>query len=419
MLGNVVRLLSNLILARFLSPEAFAITGLAATVIFAFNMISDGGFRAFILRHKQGGEDNVLNTLWTVKLLRNLVLAVLLFVFSGVISQFFGVEELDDVLKVLSLIFIMDGLVPIGFIAIERQNKVSVIMYITFLCNVLSTIYSVVGVYYYQTYWPIIHSMVLNYVLQIAMTYVVIGNAGTAFAINKVILKELLSWAKYIIPSSIITLLLMQFDKMILSKSLTVTELGLYFVAFNFSSAAMTFSIQYARGVLQPYLSKLYRETPDVYLERYYGKKLKLSILIAFLLGALSGGSYFFFDILYDDRYLSAGYYLAILLVTPIIALITYSSEITLILFGQIKMTLVANIIRLVWFVLGAWLGYLWFGVLGLLVTIALLEVFPAIYMLVKLKLIGQVNIMKECLILLSAFVGFMCVRAMLTVLGG
>jgi O-antigen/teichoic acid export membrane protein len=418
MFGNVIRLLSNLILARFLSPEAFAIVGLAATVIFAFNMVSDAGFRAFILRHKEGGDDSVLNTLWTIKLLRNIVLAVLLFTFSGAIASFFGVEDLDKVLQVLSLGFILDGLVPIGFIAIERQNKVSVIMYITFLCNVLSTIYSVVGVYYYQTYWPIIHAMVLNYLLQIIMAYVVIGGAGTAFAINKGILVELLAWARYIIPSSVITLFLVQFDKIALSKSLTVTELGLYFVAFNFSSAAVTFTIQYARGVLQPYLSKLYRETPDVYLKKYYEKKLKLSIIIAFLLGALSGGSYLFFDILYDDRYLSSGYYLTILLVTPIMALITYSSEITLILFGQIKMTLVANIIRLVWFVLGAWLGYLWFGVLGLLVTIALLEVFPAIYMLIKLKLIGQVVIMKECLIVLSAFVGFMCVRASLAVLG-
>jgi O-antigen/teichoic acid export membrane protein len=410
-LGNVIRLLSNLILARFLSPDAFAITGLAATVIFAFNMISDGGFRAFILRHQCGDDDSVLNTLWTVKLLRNLVLAALLFVSSGAIATFLGIGELGSVLKILSLIFIMDGLVPIGFIAIERQNRVSVIMYITFACTVLSTIYSVIGVYYYQTFWPIIHAMVLNYVFQIIMAYIVIGSAGTAIAIDKKVFVEFLGWVKYIIPSSVITLLLVQFDKVILSKSLTLTELGLYFVAFNFSSAAATFSIQYARGVLQPYLSKIYREAPEVYLDRYYEKKLKLSILLSFLLGGLSGGSYLFFDILYDDEYLSAGYYLAILLVTPIMALITYSSEITLILFGQIKMTLVANIIRLVWFVLGAWLGYVWFGVTGLLLAIALLEVLPAVYMLCKLKVIGQVRIINECFILLSALMGFLFVR--------
>ena len=61
--GNIIRLASNLILARLLSPEAFAITGLAATVIFAFGMISDSGLRAFILKHEKGDEEYLLKTL--------------------------------------------------------------------------------------------------------------------------------------------------------------------------------------------------------------------------------------------------------------------------------------------------------------------------------------------------------------------
>ncbi len=88
-LGNAIRLCSNLILARFLSPEDFSITGLANTIIVAFNMISDGGFRAFILRHDDGDEDKVLNTLWTVKFLRNILLAIVMFVFYGKIASFF------------------------------------------------------------------------------------------------------------------------------------------------------------------------------------------------------------------------------------------------------------------------------------------------------------------------------------------
>ncbi len=278
-LGNVVRLLSNLILARFLSPDAFAITGLAATVIFAFAMVSDGGFRAFILRHKQGDSSEVLNTLWSAKLVRNLVLALLVFAGSSTIAQYFAVSDLALVLKVLCLIFIIDGFLPISYIAIERQNRVSTVMYIRFLCTLLSTIYSVVGVYLYQSYWPIVHSMVLNYLLQAILGYWLIGVKGSRWSFDRTILVEFLAWAKYIIPSSIITFLLMQFDKLLLAKNLSVTELGLYFVAFNFSSAAATFTIQYARGVLQPYMSIVYRETPDTFSARYYAKRTKISLV--------------------------------------------------------------------------------------------------------------------------------------------
>jgi O-antigen/teichoic acid export membrane protein len=406
-LGNVIRLLSNLILARFLSPEAFAITGLASAVVFAFNMVSDGGFRAFILRHKIGGDDRVLNTLWTTKLLRNVILACLLFFFSSHIAAFFDIAELGSVLQVLCLLFIFDGLLPIGFLSIQRENRVSVVMYIQFLCTVLAVIYSVVGVYYYQSYWPIIHSMILKYILQMIVGYIVIGRAGTAFSIDKKIFKEFLAWAKYIIPSSIITLLLMQFDKVILAKSLTITELGLYFVAFNFSSAAAAFAIQYARNVVQPYIAIVYREAPETFKQKYYNKRINISFVIALLLGGLSGASTVFFDVLYDDRYLDAAYYLSILLIMPVMALITYPAEIALILHGELRMTLLANGMRLLWFVCATWIGYVLWGVFGLLLAIGLVELLPAIYMGVKLVRLHLFKPFQEVMIIFSALLGF------------
>ena len=50
----MTRLVSNLIIARILSPEDFAIMGLATSIVFAMNMLTDGGFRAFILRDARG-----------------------------------------------------------------------------------------------------------------------------------------------------------------------------------------------------------------------------------------------------------------------------------------------------------------------------------------------------------------------------
>jgi len=406
-LGNVLRLLSNLVLARFLSPEAFAITGLAATIVFAFNMISDGGFRAFILRHKVGDQDSVLNTLWSVKLLRNVVLIVLLFTASGSIAAFFEISELENVLKVVCLIFLFDAISPISYFLAERNNQVAKVMYIQFSCTVISTVLTVVGVYFVNTYWPIVYGMVLNAVMIVVMGYVFLGVKGSFFAFDRKILVEFLNWAKYIIPSSIVTLILMQLDKLLLGKTLSIEELGLYYIAFNFSAAASTFVIQYARKVLQPYMSTIYRESDGQYLQCLYDKKTNMSFAIAFLIGLLSGCSFMFFDVLYDDRYIEAGYYLSFLLMVPILSLITYPSEVSLILHGKIKMTLIANIIRLCWFLAAALLGYKFFGVLGLLLAIGLIEICPAIYMLYQMKKIDILVLHKELLIIVLAGLGW------------
>jgi len=408
LLGNIIRLLSSLILARLLSPEAFAVTGLAATVIFAFNMVTDGGFRAFILKHHNGDEIYLLKTLWTIKFCRNVILALLMFVSSDAIAVYFAITDMALVLKVLCLVFIVDGLMPIGFIAIERQNRIARVMYVRFASALLTTIFMIGGVFYTRDIWPIIASMIMNNVFQVFLGYFFIGFHGTGFAMNKSIFTEFMGWAKFIIPSSVITLILLQFDKVMLGRILSVSELGLYFVAINFSSAAASFVIEYARGVLQPYLSIEYRERPDTYIERKYQKKQRLSLFFAFGLGVLSGGSYLFFDVLYDERYLSAGFYLSLLLVAPIMMLITYPAEVSLILHGFLKTTLMANISRLIWFFFGALGSYLWWGTTGLLVTIMLIELFPAVYMLHRLRQLNLVRINAELSIVFVAGIGFL-----------
>jgi hypothetical protein len=103
-----------------------------------------------------------------------------------------------------------------------------------------------------------------------------------------------------------------------------------------------------------------------------------------------------FFWLLYDQRYISATYYIQLLLIPSIFVLLTHSSVVTLILIGNLRTTLVANIIRLSWSAIAMPLGYNYFRILGLLIAIALIEICPAIYVTIKLKMIGIIHIRKE-----------------------
>ena len=405
--SNVIRLGSNLLLARMLSPEAFAITGLAMTVIFTFNMLSDGGFKAFILRHEEGESDKLLSTLWTVKLFRDIVLAIILFFSSDTIAVFFGIPEMSLVLKVLCLNFLFEGIKPMTDLLAERRNKVATVMYLHFGCYIFSTLVTLVGVYFYRSYWAIIVGMISNMAFMAISGYLFLGANGAYISLDRKICKEFLAWAKFIIPSSIITLLLMQLDKIILGRALSVTELGLYYVAFNFSAASLTLVIQYARKVMEPYMASVYRDDPSAYADKYYAFRMKLSLLMAFAVGLLSGCSYIFFDILYDDRYVSASYYLSILLIAPVFALISYPSELCLILHGLVRMTLISNIIRLLWFILAAFTAYHFFGVFGLLLAIGLVDLPSIMYMFYKMNHMKILTFYKEVLIVISALAGF------------
>lgn len=406
--SNVIRLVSNLILARFLGPEAFAITGLAVTVIFALNMLSDGGFKPFILRHERGEDEELLSTLWTIKLLRNIVLAIILYLSSDSIAAFFEIAELSLVLKVLCINLILEGIKPLTDLLAERQNKVAVVMYLHFGCYVLSTMIALLGVYFYQTYWFIVVGMIFNLLFMVIGVYLFLGSQGTSVVINKQVASEFFGYAKFIMPSSTITLLLIQLDKIILGKSLSVEELGLYYVAFNFSSAVMVLVIQYAKQVLYPYMTTVYRQAPETYASQYYDFRVKISMLLALGIGLLSAGSYIFFDVLYDETYIAASFFLSLLLMSPLFALISYPSEVTLLVYGKLKITLIANVIRLIWFIVAAPLGYHFLGVLGLLIALGLMELMPILYMCYKMHKINLLKVHKEFLIILAGGIGFL-----------
>jgi hypothetical protein len=68
------------------------------------------------------------------------------------------------------------------------------------------------------------------------------------------------------------------------------------------------------------------------------------------------------------------------------------------------------------WLAIAMPLGYNYFGILGLLIAIALVKICPAIYVTIKLKMIGMIHIRKEVMILLPTIIGF-CISKMTEIL--
>jgi O-antigen/teichoic acid export membrane protein len=68
------RLVSNLILARLLFPEAFGIMALVTVVLVGLAMFSDAGIGPAISQNARGDDADSLNTAWTINVLRGAVL---------------------------------------------------------------------------------------------------------------------------------------------------------------------------------------------------------------------------------------------------------------------------------------------------------------------------------------------------------
>ena len=72
---NILRLASNLILTRYLAPEAFGVMAMIGTLLAAFNLFTDIGLSQSITRDKDGEDDHFLRVAWTIKLCRGAAIA--------------------------------------------------------------------------------------------------------------------------------------------------------------------------------------------------------------------------------------------------------------------------------------------------------------------------------------------------------
>ncbi|MBR9805571.1 oligosaccharide flippase family protein, partial [bacterium] len=161
-LSGIVRLGSNLILSRLLYPEAFAIVGLIVSVFFVLELSSDMGFHAYIVRHKEGNKADLLDTLWSIRLLRGVILAAIMMLASWPLAQYFDSAALQPVFFVSAFVLLIQALHPLSDIVSDRQNRVAKPLYLELLAYSLSTIVVISVAFVSRSHWALVGGLFLQ-----------------------------------------------------------------------------------------------------------------------------------------------------------------------------------------------------------------------------------------------------------------
>ena len=117
-----VRFGTTIVVARLLFPEDFGLMGIAAIVIQFANRLTSFGFNAALIQRKELKPEHLDTTFWTNILL---VSSVMVIVFFGAdhIASFFNNSRLPPILRVLSTLFILQGLTSINSALLVREMK--------------------------------------------------------------------------------------------------------------------------------------------------------------------------------------------------------------------------------------------------------------------------------------------------------
>lgn len=379
---TVIKLASSLILTRILAPSAYGTIAILMSIVFVLAMISDVGFATCIVRSPNGDQQSYLSTAWTIRVGRAALNTAIVFIFAPQLAALYHAPTLTVPFRVISLWFLIDGLESTAFPLAVRRRNARVLMYSETLGSVVSAAASVVCCFLLRNFWGMVYGTLLGRLTVVVISHRFYRELKPRLHWDRSAAKEIFEYARFVTPSSILTMFLNQYDKAVFLRMFTLDLLGSYSLAGNMSGPIESLITKASRMVLYPRCAHNFRTDRENFTKKYYVENTRLFIGILAIPAAIGGAAHLIISLLYDPRYIEAASVLQAFMVRAVLLALASPSEDMLVATGESKLILVGNVYRSLWMIGASYVGYRFFGFTGFAYGIALSALPPLIYYL-------------------------------------
>lgn len=418
---SAIRLMSSLVLTRLLNPAAYGVFGILLSLIYITELMSDVGTTALLIRHPQGAEVRFVHSLWTVRLIRSTFNFGLLFVAAPVLARLYETPVLTTALRIFSVQFLLSGFESLSFSLAQRDRKARIANYAELICGTIATAFTIGMATVLRSYLALVLGTLLNRALLTIGSHFFYRDIGVRIAFDRKAIAEQFKFTRFVLPSSLLTIVLSQYDKLLIVKLFGLSILGVYTIAWNMLAPVGGIIMHNARVILYARCAEYFRTNSATARMRYYTENTRLLVLGATLPALLGGLGPILVAVLYDARYTRAGAILSIIGLASIVSAFQNASENLLVASGRTHFILIGNVIRLCTVVPAALLGSYLFGFEGFLWFSQGAVLFPLAYNLYKQGTFGLLNLpdeTKRLAVALAVFLACFAVsHALLTVI--
>jgi len=261
-LSRGLGIIKMIILARLLTPLDFGILGLAILSINTLNVFSETGIEsALIQRHKI--EKAELDTVWTIKIIRALLLFGLLFLSAGWFASYFNNATLEPVLKVMAVVFLLEGCTNIGIVFFQKELEFKKKAILELSADVAGFISAILLAFWLRNVWALVLGSIVWVIVKCLGSYR-IHSFRPKLHWDWHIAKNLLSFGKHIFYISIIAFIITNIDDALVGKLLGLSMLGFYTMAFNISSIPVSSLSGVLSQVFFPAYAKIQNESKRI-----------------------------------------------------------------------------------------------------------------------------------------------------------
>jgi len=276
----IIGLITNIILARILTPFEFGQVGIIMFFITVINVIMEGGLGGALVRTKDISDEDY-STVFVFNLVISVVFFLILIASSGVIADYYNNIKLKPLICVSSFIIIINAFNIVQNARIYREMKFKINMYINLVSVVFS---SLIGIFLAVKGFHVWSLVIMNLILVFSKTVLLwISEGGVGrLTFNMGSFKGLYRYGIFVTLVSFFNAAFDNVYQLLLGKYFSIKQAGYFYQAKKMQGVPFFILNSLTLGVIFSHLAKF--QTDSKNFQKEYIKILSIfSIVIAAL----------------------------------------------------------------------------------------------------------------------------------------
>jgi O-antigen/teichoic acid export membrane protein len=371
-IGQVLRLASNLILARLLFPEAFGIMAIATAIYVGVVMLTDVGIGQSIIVHQDGGDDLFLDTAWALQIIKGTLIAVVLALGSGWAADFYDDNRLHEIVLIIAAAALIGGFNSTKLQTAHRNMQERQFFWVGLGSQVVSLVTMVFLAFLNKSPSSLAWGGLAGTIFTCITSHFYYPGRINRFRLNRNHARQIMRFGGIVLVSSTLTFACGQGINLLMGSLIDMKTMGIVSIATSLSGLCVAVSTMFSGKILFPAYAELHREATHHKLYAAVGKARAVQVIFiciySLIIILIAGPLIEFF---YDSRYHQVALVMEVMAIGNLAVALNISYETLDMAIGRpdLKIRVVIAMAASLW--VAVFTGHYYWGDIGVIYGIA------------------------------------------------
>lgn len=316
---SAIQLVTNMILARFLSPSDFGTIGVLTIIFTVANVLVDSGLGGSLVKEKVISKEDC-TTIATFNLGVSFFLYLCIFLSSPILEDYFSITNLSFIIRILALTFVIGsfGLVPKSILI--RDLRFDTFCIITIIGIFISSSVSIIMAIYDCGVYSLVAFQLLNVIIT-SIGSIVVTRYSMSLGFYVTSFKRLFPFGFFTTLTSVVDTIYENLLTTLIGKYVNLSQAGYLSQAKKLEESMTTSVTLTIANVSFPILTKL-KENQRQFQSEANSLMRTIIMLVFPLLFFVIIFSNFIITLIFGDEWLPAAFYLSALMWAGMILII-------------------------------------------------------------------------------------------------